>query len=181
MLVRPGSNSRPPAWQPDAQPTEPLVRGWSDPAKNLKLHKFPKKHETKRRRPWINFVLVKRAKWTFTPTSHLCSEHFRPEDFESQFSAIPGTSFVGRRSLKNAFFFLIETSERHTATDLVNFVYYPTGFVWSNRLHQGFKIVSPKIKLKYTPFLHRDLRYMLCVFLEGVLLFTPLLERAFVL
>ena len=65
----------------------------------------------------------------FTPTSHLCSEHFRPEDFESQFSAIPGTSFVGRRSLKNAFFFLIETSERHTATDLVNFVYYPTGFV----------------------------------------------------
>ena len=27
------------------------------------------------------------------------------------------------------FFFLIETSERHTATDLVNFVYYPTGFV----------------------------------------------------
>ena len=47
---------------------------------------------------------------------------FRPEDFESQFSAIPGTSFVGRRSLKNdAFFFLIGTSERHTATSLVNF------------------------------------------------------------
>ena len=48
---------------------------------------------------------VKRAKWTFTPTSHLCSEHFRPEDFESQFSAIPETSFVGRRSLKNDAFF----------------------------------------------------------------------------
>ena len=45
------------------------------------------------------------------------------------FSAIPGTSFVGRRSLKNAFFFLkIETRERHTATDLVNFVYYLTSF-----------------------------------------------------
>ena len=29
------------------------------------------------------------------------------------------------------FFFLnlIESSERHTATDLVNVVYYPTGFV----------------------------------------------------
>ena len=27
MLVRPESNSRPPAWQPGAQPTEPPVRG----------------------------------------------------------------------------------------------------------------------------------------------------------
>ena len=27
MLVRSESNSRPPAWQPDAQPTEPPVRG----------------------------------------------------------------------------------------------------------------------------------------------------------
>ena len=36
------------------------------------------------------------------------------------------------------FFFQIETSERHTATDLVNFVYYPIDFVCSNRLHQGF-------------------------------------------
>ena len=104
------------------------MRGCSDSLKNIKLHKFPKKHETKRRRLWINFVLVKREKWTFTPTSQLCSENFRPEDIESQFSAIPGTSFVGRRSLKNVFF-LIETSERHTATDLVNFVYYSTGFV----------------------------------------------------
>ena len=60
---------------------------------------FQKKTEAKRRRLWINFVLVKRAKWTFTPTSHLCSEYFRPEDFESQFSAIHGT--LGRRSLKN--------------------------------------------------------------------------------
>ena len=27
------------------------------------------------------------------------------------------------------YFFVIETSEQHTAIDLVNFVYYPTGFV----------------------------------------------------
>ena len=47
----------------------------------------------------------------------------------SQFSAIPGTSFVGRRSLKNDAFFKLENSERHTATDLVNFVYYPTSFL----------------------------------------------------
>ena len=72
-----------------------------DPSKNIKLHKFPKQHETRRRRLWINFVHVKHAKWTFTPTSHLCSEHFSPQDFESQFSAIPGTSFVGWQSLKN--------------------------------------------------------------------------------
>ena len=39
---------------------------------------------------------------------------------------------------------------------------------------------EPKIKLNYAPFLHRDLCYILRVFLEGVLLFTPLLERAFV-
>ena len=52
----------------------------------------------------MNFVLVKRAKWTFIPTSQLCSENFRPEDIESQFSTIPGTSFVGRRSLKHVFF-----------------------------------------------------------------------------
>ena len=48
----------------------------------------------------------------------------------SQFSAIPGTSLVGRRSLESdAFLKKIEISERHTATDLVNFVYYPTGFL----------------------------------------------------
>ena len=45
----------------------------------------------------------------------------------NQFSPIPGTSLVGRRNLESIF--LIETSERHTATDLVNFVYYPTGFL----------------------------------------------------
>ena len=42
VLVRPGSNSRPPAWQPDAQPTEPSVRGSSDLSKNIRLPKFPK-------------------------------------------------------------------------------------------------------------------------------------------
>ena len=47
-----------------------------------------------------DFVPVKRAKWTFTPTSHLFSEHFRSEDFESQFFGVPGTSFVGRWSSK---------------------------------------------------------------------------------
>ena len=35
MLVRPELNSRPPTWQPGAQPTEPLVRGL--------IHVFPHK------------------------------------------------------------------------------------------------------------------------------------------
>ena len=30
---------------------------------------------------------------------------------------------------KKMMLFFIETSERHTATDLVNFVYYPTSFL----------------------------------------------------
>ena len=33
-------------------------------------------------------------------------------------------------------------------------------------------ILSPKIKLNNTPFLTQDLRYILRVFVEGVLLFT---------
>ena len=144
MLVRPESNSR------DLPKDNPMLIQLSHQCavdqtlqRTSSWTNFQKNHETKRRRQWINFVLVKRGKWTFTPTSHLCSEHLRPEEFESQFSAIPGTSFVGRRSLKNdAFFFKIGTSERHTGTGLVNFVYYPTGFLWSNRLHQGFNFKS---------------------------------------
>ena len=50
------------------------------------------------------------------------------------------------------FFFLIlflkiKTNEQHTATDLVNLVYYPTDFVWSHRLHQGFNKMN-KIELR---------------------------------
>ena len=44
----------------------------------------------------------------------------------------------------------METSEQHTATDLVNFVYYPTGFIrskqTSSRILTGF--------VKGTSFLH---------------------------
>ena len=73
----------------------------SRPFKERQVARISKKDKTKRRRLWINFVHVKRAKWTFTPTCHQCVEYFQPEDFENQFSAIPGTSFVDRRSLKN--------------------------------------------------------------------------------
>ena len=44
------------------------------------------------------------------------------------------------------FFFKIKTSEQHTAKILINLVYYPIGFVWSHRLHQGFNKMN-KIEL----------------------------------
>ena len=43
-------------------------------------------------------------------------------------------------------FFKIKTSEQHTAKNLINLVYYPIGFVWSHRLHQGFNKMN-KIEL----------------------------------
>ena len=52
-----------------------------------------------------------------------------PDQMPSPVSAILFLLFI--------YFFLKETSERHTATDLVNFVYYSTGFLCSKRLHQG--------------------------------------------
>ena len=39
------------------------------------------------------------------------------------------TETRGRGEVNVYLFFKMETSEQHTATDLVNFVYYPTSFV----------------------------------------------------
>jgi len=35
----------------------------------------------KRRKKWMDFVLLKRAKWEPSQSSVLCSEHFKKEDF----------------------------------------------------------------------------------------------------
>ncbi len=61
-----------------------------DPSKSIGLHKFPEDNdsEKKRRRLWIAFVQTKRAKWSPTDTSRLCSQHFK------------GTAFVSRAVLK---------------------------------------------------------------------------------
>ena len=73
-----------------------------DPSKSIGLHKFPEDNdsEKKRRRLWIAFVQTKRAKWSPTDTSRLCSQHFKPDDFQSHFITIPGTAFVSRAVLK---------------------------------------------------------------------------------
>ena len=64
------------------------------------------------------------------PPTHLCSEHFRPEDFESIFGYSWDIIRWSTELMMMMLFFLkMETSERHTATDLVNFVCYPTGFL----------------------------------------------------
>ena len=73
-----------------------------DSFKSIGLHKFPEDNdsEKKRRRLWITFVWTKRAKWSPTDTSRLCSWHFKADDFESPFITIPGTVFVSRVILK---------------------------------------------------------------------------------
>ena len=40
-MVRPESNSRPPAWQPDAQPNEPPVRAGSVDSEGIHFLLFP--------------------------------------------------------------------------------------------------------------------------------------------
>ena len=61
--------------------------------KNKSLHKFPDgsddcPSEKKRRQAWVSSKLCP------TENSRLCSKHFRPENFENPFTAIPGTSFA---------------------------------------------------------------------------------------
>ena len=74
-----------------------------DPANNIGLHKFPEDNDVgkKRRRMWVAFVRTKRAKWSPTANSRLCSQHFRADDFESPFITIPGSAFASRAVLKN--------------------------------------------------------------------------------
>ena len=66
------------------------------------LHKFREDNdsERKRRRLWIAFVRTKRAKWSPTDASRICSQHFKADDFESPFIEIPATAFVSRAVLK---------------------------------------------------------------------------------
>ena len=67
----------------------------NDPERNTSLHNIPRygddRTEAKaRRKQWVDFVKLKRAKWEPTAASRVCSVHFsNSEDFEAQFS-IPG-------------------------------------------------------------------------------------------
>ncbi|KAK3711271.1 hypothetical protein QZH41_020521, partial [Actinostola sp. cb2023] len=69
----------------------------SDSKNSIALHKLPFEGDErpvakKRRKQWIAFVNTKRAKWTPTTTSRVCSAHFKPEDFSLRFPSIPGES-----------------------------------------------------------------------------------------
>ncbi|CAB3993311.1 THAP domain-containing 2 [Paramuricea clavata] len=86
-----------------------------DPSQNIGFYKFPEDNdlEKKRRRLWVAFVGTKRAKWSPTANSRLCSQHFQTEDFESPFVTIPGTDFAVRELLKEN---VAKTSEAEAST-----------------------------------------------------------------
>ena len=74
-----------------------------DSSKGIALHKIPFEDDSrpeakKRRRKWINFVNNKRAKWTPTRNSRICSVHFKPEDFSTRFPVLTDSavSFLPR-------------------------------------------------------------------------------------
>ena len=80
----------------------------TDKEKGISLHRIPylqdeRPEAKKRRKKWVDFVNLKRAKWTPTPHSVICSEHFKPEDFTRRFSHVEGegetSDSVGNRWL----------------------------------------------------------------------------------
>ena len=61
-----------------------------DKERNISMHRFPFYGDTrpeaqKRRKRWVDWVKLKRAKWEPSEHSHLCSVHFKPEEFMLQF------------------------------------------------------------------------------------------------
>ena len=61
-----------------------------DKESNISMHRFPFYGDTrpeaqKRRKRWVDWVKLKRAKWEPSVHSHLCSVHFKPEEFMLQF------------------------------------------------------------------------------------------------
>ena len=128
----------------DKMPYRCVAAGCSnvpDPSKSIGLHKFPEDNdsEKKRRRLWIAFVRTKRAKWSPTETSRLCSQHFKADDFESPFITIPGTAFASRAILKKDAVPTIHSQKAEsTNVDIDN-----SGDSHSNRQHRSVsKIVQ---------------------------------------
>lgn len=65
---------------------------FKDVSKNISLHAIPYFGDTrpeaqKRRRKWVEWVKLKRAKWEPSKHSHLCSVHFKETDFIWQFGS----------------------------------------------------------------------------------------------
>ena len=67
----------------------------SNTCEGIALHAIPFRNDDrpetkKRRKVWVNFMKQKRTKWE--PSSHfvICSKHFKAEDFEQQYTVLPG-------------------------------------------------------------------------------------------
>ena len=63
----------------------------SDKKQGISLHFIPfagdeRPEARKRRKQWVDFVHLKRAKWDPTPNSCICSAHFAKEDFTEMVS-----------------------------------------------------------------------------------------------
>ena len=77
-------------------PNRCVVGGCSNvanPKESISLHFIPfsgdERPEAKRRRKqWVDFVRLKRAKWEPTPNSSVCSEHFEKKDFCDMFATL---------------------------------------------------------------------------------------------
>lgn len=80
-------------------PDRCVVAGCSnipDSEKGIALHRIPfygdeRSQAKARRKKWTDFVKLKRAKWSPTASSAVCSCHFAPEDFTKRLS------FCGQR------------------------------------------------------------------------------------
>ena len=69
----------------------------------IPFHGDERAEATRRRKKWVDFVRLKRAKWRPSKFSVLCPKHFEPEDFTRQFSNVDGSneSDIMKRSLKS--------------------------------------------------------------------------------
>lgn len=61
----------------------------------IALHNIPyfndeRSEAKKRRKKWVDYVKLKRAKWEPTKHSVICSTHFKLDDFEIRFTILPG-------------------------------------------------------------------------------------------
>lgn len=69
----------------------------ADPSRRIFVHTIPffgdsRPEAIKRRKKWVDFVKMKRAKWEPTKYSALCSKHFTAEDYVFQYTMVPGNS-----------------------------------------------------------------------------------------
>ena len=65
----------------------------------ISLHRLPfwgdeRPLAKKRRKQWVDFVKRRRANFTPSQYSAICSEHFKAEDFENRIPLLPG--FMGK-------------------------------------------------------------------------------------